>query len=135
MVPLCFALPSRKAPFGLQQVHSDITVAPVVPTEGSTHCSQNELQTKSCHCLAPTGNSLRRFLPYSFCSNALSYRTYAYVIKKIHICQAFYRINLTVCQYLQFFVQLFQMACFSPVWVVKCRKICWRFDYEGFAFW
>ena len=43
--------------------HSDVTVAPVVPTEvknlGSTHCSQNELQANFSCCLAPTGNSLK----------------------------------------------------------------------------
>lgn len=38
---------------------SDVTVAPVVPTAGSAHCSQNELHLKSGHCLAPPGNSLR----------------------------------------------------------------------------
>ena len=38
---------------------SDITVAPVVPTILSTHCSQNELHLTPDYCLAPTGNSLQ----------------------------------------------------------------------------
>ena len=37
---------------------SDITVAPVVPTDRSAHCSQNELHTGWNDCLAPPGNSL-----------------------------------------------------------------------------
>jgi hypothetical protein len=40
---------------------SDVTVAPVAPTERSAHCSQNELHTGYYHCLAPTGNSLSFF--------------------------------------------------------------------------
>ena len=38
---------------------SDITVAPVVSTILSTHCSQNELHLTPDYCLAPTGNSLQ----------------------------------------------------------------------------
>ena len=52
--------------FQAQTSLSDVTVASVVPTKSSTHCSQNELQEKPRHCLAPTGNSLERFFALLF---------------------------------------------------------------------
>ena len=41
---------------------SDVTVAPVVPTHVSTHCSQNELRQSPRCCLAPTASSLKHLL-------------------------------------------------------------------------
>ena len=70
---LWFCLAAK--PFlGLKSL-SDVTVAPVVPTVSSTHCSQNELHRTSNYCLAPPGNSLQ----YPFRLLFLLERIYVYL--------------------------------------------------------
>ena len=94
MVPLCFAHTSRDAPHRLRSASrlkslSDVTVAPVAPTELSAHCSQNELHAGYYDCLAPTGNSLTFFSRLLFLLKRIwDLKLCCYVSRKLSICQA-----------------------------------------------
>lgn len=89
MVPLCFALLLQTMPCQAQTSLSDITVTPVVPTECSTHCLQNELQADITIALHHPATLWSFSPPYSFCSNAFSYKLRYYVTNEFAFCQAF----------------------------------------------
>ena len=94
MLPLCFAeyalLTSRLwmgILLGVKSL-SDVTVAPVVPTFVSTHCSQNELHTAPHHCLAPTDSSLTRSSVLLFLLRRIwHFKLWANDTKNSSVCQ------------------------------------------------
>ena len=67
---------------------SDVTVAPVMPTYISAHCSQNELHPTPGYCLAPSGNSLQPLFGLLFLLKRISLlKLWCYGNTKMSFCQ------------------------------------------------
>ena len=107
MVPLCFTNTSRYLPYRLRSKRlkslSDVTVAPVMPTEVSAHCSQNELHPTPDYCLAPPGNSLQSSFRLLFLLKRICLLKFcSYGNTKMSTCQVLLSTKIIIFHFLPF---------------------------------